>query len=206
VYYNKDEDILLLNITGTKNCNDWITNIYVGFGYLQNTSRYIESKNILEQTKKKYNKNRVLITAHSLGAQIAVNIGTDEDIIITYNGFFVKNEKYRKNEINYRNKGDIVSLFSPRKNTVVLPRNEYILRPLKAHLVKSIDDDNIIIDEVVANILKNEKEQEEDKKEDEEEEDWEEDEKEEDGEYKEEDGEYKEEDGEYKEEDGEYKE
>lgn len=161
VYYDKVDDILLLNITGTKDCNDWITNLFVCFGYLTITSRYKKSKKILEETKKKYNKTRVLITAHSLGAQIAINIGTNEDVIITYDGFFLFNDNSINNGINYRTRGDIVSFFSPKKNTINLPGNEYILNPIQAHKVSNVYDDDISIEEIFENFTETEEEQQE---------------------------------------------
>ena len=136
---------MLINISGTHNYYDWFVIVVTIFCYITLTSRYREARDILKNTKLKYNNCSVMITAHSLGSNIANLIAEDTDKIVNFNGFFTPNQKARKND-------DIVSFFSPSENTTSYPntniKENFIKNILEAHKVVSIDDNDIILNKV----------------------------------------------------------
>jgi hypothetical protein len=115
VYYNKNKKDLLITFRGTKNwINDLPTDYAVLTGTLNKTERYKHSKNTYDNAKQKYHKNNATLVAHSLGASIASELGSNKDKIYTYNkgaGLFHKDLK-KKHETSYRHLLDPISILS----------------------------------------------------------------------------------------------
>ena len=76
--YDEKSKKIIISFRGTDSLNktgllydDLLTDIFLGFGQLRTTKRFVESKNILEKAIKKYGKKNIILTGHSLGAAIA---------------------------------------------------------------------------------------------------------------------------------------
>ena len=111
VYYNPLNKDLLVNVTGTHNFSDIGTDVYLAFGGLKKTNRYKEADKVLQKAKAKYDENKVIVTADSLGGSIVQGIAKKTDKVYTYNAGYTIGQKTKGgNQQNYRNKGDLVSL------------------------------------------------------------------------------------------------
>jgi hypothetical protein len=111
VYYNKNQNKLLYNVSGTHNLKDVGTDVYLALGKLKNTNRYKEADETLKKAKAKYNINKATITGHSLGASIAQGISKPEDQEYSLNaGYTIGQKTKANNQHNYRTQGDVVSL------------------------------------------------------------------------------------------------
>lgn len=140
VYYNPQENKTLFNITGTHNAKDWTTNLATGLGLSKHTDRSKEAGNVLEKARKKYKDSNTTITSHSLGTQIGHNIAGNNDKHISLNGAYSIGQKARDNATNYRTKKDVVSVFSPSKNTKSLAGKSY--NPFYQGVVENILDNH----------------------------------------------------------------
>ena len=76
--YDEKSKKIIISFRGTDSKNktgllydDLLTDIFLGFGLLRTTKRFVESKNILEKAIKKYGKKNITLTGHSLGGAIA---------------------------------------------------------------------------------------------------------------------------------------
>jgi uncharacterized alpha/beta hydrolase family protein len=78
-YINKNNGKLLFNVTGSHNLKDAITDGYLAFGGLKNTSRYKTADAALKKAKEKYNPTNVSVVGHSLGGSIAGLISSKSD-------------------------------------------------------------------------------------------------------------------------------
>jgi hypothetical protein len=111
VYYNPQNKDLLVNVTGTHNFSDIGTDVYLAFGGLKKTNRYKEADKVLQKAKAKYDENKVIVTADSLGGSILQGIAKKTDKVYTYNAGYTIGQKTKGgNQQNFRNKGDLVSL------------------------------------------------------------------------------------------------
>ena len=111
VYYNPQSKDLLVNVTGTHNFSDIGTDVYLAFGGLKKTNRYKEADKVLQKAKAKYDENKVIVTADSLGGSIVQGIAKKTDKVYTYNAGYTIGQKTKGgNQQNFRNKGDLVSL------------------------------------------------------------------------------------------------
>jgi hypothetical protein len=148
-YYNKTNNKLLFNVTGTHNVSDWITDGYLAAGHLKDTTRYKEADKMLKNAKNKYNPTETSVVGHSLGSSIAQGIGSKSDKITTLDGGFTIGQKARGT--HYRTSGDIVSLLGARaKHTTTLknPNWKTGILPidvLRAHNVDNIKSKSIFI-------------------------------------------------------------
>lgn len=149
VYFNPIEKKLIMNISGTHNFKDILTDLKLasGIGYKE-SQRYNEAKNKLNEAKKIYNKNSVIITGHSLGNSIANDIANrKDDIVYGLNAGYTIGEKNRSNNIhNYRDSNDLISIFGiNNKEMKTLYNLRNFLNPLEAHKIKRENLKNIII-------------------------------------------------------------
>jgi hypothetical protein len=125
VYYNKEKNHMLYNVSGTHNLSDWGTDLYLGLGKLKNTNRYKSAKKTLEKAKGKYQTDNVDVTGHSLGGAIAQYVGSKKDRVTTYNKGATIGQKTRNNETAYRTKNDPVSFFSSSKNMKTISQTKF---------------------------------------------------------------------------------
>ena len=99
--------------------------------------RYEEEKNALVKAKEKYQPVKTTLASHSLGSQFTNTIASRSDDVYQYNPFLMPNTTPRENIQNIRTKGDIVSLFAPKENTIDLNRGNHLL---KSHNLSNIQD------------------------------------------------------------------
>ena len=149
VYYNPSSKKLLVNVTGTHNITDIGTDAYLAVGKLKDTDRYKEAKQVLDKSKRKYGIDATL-TGHSLGSGIINGISSKNDKAIGLDGGFTIGQKARSNVTNYRTQGDIVSLFSPSKNSKTLKNSylktgNFLIDAYNAHNVNNIKNKNIYV-------------------------------------------------------------
>ena len=129
IYYNQKNHTLLNTIAGTHNLKDWGTDLYLGFGKLKDTNRYKEAKSVLEKAKRKYEPKETKVSGHSLGSTIAQYVSSKNDKVYTLDGGTTLFQKSRPNAINYRARGDVVSLLGlNQKHTKNLDNGNLITR------------------------------------------------------------------------------
>ena len=149
VYFNPDKKKLLFNITGTHNAKDIITDTRLALGGLTKTERFKQADNTLQKAKDKYKENKVVITAHSLGATIGNYIKKPDDELFALNAGVTIGQKSRNpnnNAHNYRIAGDLVSgLGANQKHMTTLPSPYKTYDPLKVHSTDAIKDQMIFI-------------------------------------------------------------
>ena len=146
VFYNPSKSDLLITYRGSQNLlNDWLdTNLKISQGKFKESDRYKRSKEVYEKAKQKYNKDTVKLVGHSMGGGAASSVGSDNDLIYTYNkaptGYNKKHEKH------FRTKGDIVSLLNKYdKNTINLSNKNLIKNSLISHGLENLKKEKIYI-------------------------------------------------------------
>lgn len=150
VYFNPNENKLLVNVAGTHNLSDVGTDIYLAFGDLKGTNRYKQARDTLNKAKEKYGVQNATITGHSLGGAISQYIAGKNDKAITLDKGATIGQKTRGNESAYRVEGDVVSLLSSgAKRSKTLENDKPSFLPIRnvlnAHAVDRIKDKNIFI-------------------------------------------------------------
>lgn len=158
VYYNPQDNKLLMNVAGTHNLKDWGTDLWLGLGHLKDTNRYKEAKNTLEKAKTKYSNEttpiQTTVVGHSLGASIGGNIAGKNDLFYGLDGGYTVGQKTRSyggTHQHLRSEGDVVSLLgSGAKNMTTLsnPNTQTGILPydaLTAHNVDNIKNQNIYL-------------------------------------------------------------
>ena len=146
VYYNPTANKLLVSVAGTDKFSpkDLITDVYLGLGKLQNTTRYQHAHNTIRDAKTKYNVKNATLAAHSLGASIISYAGSKGDKIYTLDKGATIGTKTRSREKAFRSAGDIVSALSANSsNMKTLGKRNY--NPLSAHNISNIKHDKIYI-------------------------------------------------------------
>lgn len=145
VYYNPTANKLLISVAGTNKFSpkDIITDVYLGAGKLQNTSRYKQAHNTIIDAKKKYNVNSATLAAHSLGGSIVSYAGSKNDTIYTLDKGATIGTKTRSREKAYRSSGDVVS--SLAANATHMKTLGKFQNPLSAHNISNIKKDKIYI-------------------------------------------------------------
>jgi len=124
---NNDE-VVIAN-RGTSDFNDVLTDMKMIFGYRDN--RFKEGQDILNKVKNKYRNASIDTIGHSLGASVAENIGSDNNVknIITLNKpttpyDVFKQSKNKDKQYDIKTSKDIVSLLSPfqkNSNDIIIP-------------------------------------------------------------------------------------
>ena len=153
VYYNPTQKKLLVSVAGTDKFSpkDLITDVYLGLGKLQDTSRYKHAHQTIRDAKKKYNVKNATLAGHSLGGSIVSYAGSNGDNIFTLDKGATIGTKTRSREKAFRSAGDAVSALSANaKNMTTLGTNNYlrdgvIMGSLKAHNVSNIKHEKIFI-------------------------------------------------------------
>ena len=153
VYYNPTQNKLLVSVAGTDKFSprDIITDVYLGLGKLQDTSRYKHAHQTILDAKKKYNVQNATLAGHSLGGSIVSYAGSNGDTIYSLDKGATIGTKTRSRERAYRSAGDAVSaLAANAKNMTTLGSNSYlkdgvVMGALKAHNVSNIKQNKIYI-------------------------------------------------------------
>lgn len=148
IYFNPNDKKLIMNISGTHNYKDIITDLKLATGIgFKESKRFKEAKQKLEEARKIYNRNAI-ITGHSLGNSIANDIANRKnDTVYGLNGGYTFFEKHiHRNVNNYRNRGDIVSILgSQNREMKTIGPLINVFNPLEAHKIKRENLKNIII-------------------------------------------------------------
>jgi len=144
VYYNPTANKLLVSVAGTDKFSpkDLITDVYLGLGKLQDTSRYAHAKNTISDAKKKYNVSSATLAGHSLGGSIVSYAGSKNDTIYTLDKGATIGTRSR--EKAFRSSGDVVSALSANSGNMKT-LGKYRINPLDAHNVSNIKKDKIFI-------------------------------------------------------------
>ena len=156
VYVNELEKKFIHNVKGTNpfSVDDIKTDVLLAFGKLKDTDRYKDSKRVLNEAKQKYKGYNTTVVGHSLGSQIANNIASKDDKVVSYNGGYTIGQPTRSrsgNHKHYRTSGDIVSVFGANaKNITTLKNNNFktgnlLYDGLKAHDLENIKSSNIFV-------------------------------------------------------------
>jgi len=139
VAFNPFDKKLLYVSNGTdfSNTNDVASDLLGILNVQKSTKRYEEEKNALLKAKEKYQPSKTTLASHSLGSQFTNTIASRSDDVYQYNPFLMPNTNPRENIQNIRTKGDIVSLFAPKENTINLNNGNHLL---KAHNLTNIQE------------------------------------------------------------------
>ena len=98
---------------GSKNENDLMTDVLLGAGLEKYSTRFRDSKKLIEDVRKKYHNKPITSASHSLGGSLSEYAGGDK--IITVNkgvGIGGIGKQLKPNQIDIRTNNDIVSLLS----------------------------------------------------------------------------------------------
>ena len=140
VFYNKDSNPSVV-FRGSKNENDLMTDILIGGGLEKYSTRFRDSKTLIDDVRKKYNNKPVTTLGHSLGGMLSEYAGGDK--IITVNkgvGFGGIGKEIKHNQTDIRTNNDIVSLLSKTQSggkKITIKTNEK--NPLREHSHKNLD-------------------------------------------------------------------
>jgi hypothetical protein len=141
VYYDKERNPSVV-FRGSKNENDLMTDILIGGGLEKYSTRFRDSKNLIDDVRKKYNNKPVTTLGHSLGGSLAVYGGGDK--IVTINkgvGLSGINKEIKNNQTDIRSRNDIVSVLSNTQHgdrkKITLKTNH--INPLREHSHKNLD-------------------------------------------------------------------
>ena len=104
VYYNPNQNKLLVSVAGTHNFKDVLTDAYLGADKLKDTTRYKQAHKTIREAKNKYNVESATLAGHSLGGSIVSYAGSKNDTIYTLDKGATIGTKTRSNEKAYRNK------------------------------------------------------------------------------------------------------
>ena len=138
VFLDKDNKPTVA-FTGSRTVGDWaFSNLPLALGLEKYTSRFQESKRVVDNVRKKYNQP-LTIVGHSLAGSLAEHAGKKQDKIITVDkGVGIGNigKKIKNNQTDLRSAFDPVSLLSltqKAKNRITIPKTYHILSPLASH-------------------------------------------------------------------------
>jgi len=137
VYHNPTNNQTIVTHRGTQGLHDWVTDAKLLFfpGLYMQSTRYKHAKDIQDQAEKKYGKENIITTGHSLGAKLASDLGGNSKEIITYNKPILPQEIFKqtkKNETSIRTKLDPVSILGAT-NANIKQISTKTINPITAH-------------------------------------------------------------------------
>ena len=122
--------------TGTRKAGDWLTDGALAIGLLGTTKRLSNSKQLIQDVRKKYQNKPVTTMGHSLGGSLAEASGGDKVITLDKGvGIFGIGKKINSNQTDIRTQSDPVSVlsrFQSGGHKVVIPNTNFI-DPVHAH-------------------------------------------------------------------------
>jgi hypothetical protein len=140
VFYDKNKNPNVV-FRGSKNENDLMTDGLLAVGLENYSTRFRESKNLINDVRKKYNNKSVTTLGHSIGETLSEYAGGDK--IITVNkgvGFGGIGKEIKHNQTDIRTNNDIVSLLSKTQSggkKITIKTNEK--NPLREHSHTNLD-------------------------------------------------------------------
>ena len=145
VYYNGDKNHVVSVHRGTKDINDWLTDLKLAFGIKD--KRFKEAQNLQNKINEKYSNSNHTILGHSLGSELAKEANKYADKskteLIGLNGptlpYDLKKDK--ENVYNIRSTYDPISLLNPlkNKNGNEININNSSFNPLTQHSTDSLN-------------------------------------------------------------------
>ena len=137
VYNKPDTKQTVVVHRGTKGFQDIVTDAKLAFapGLYKNSTRYQHAKDIQQKAEKKYGKENVTTTGHSLGARLAADVGSISKEIISYNKPILPYDmlkQTRKNETAIRTKLVPVSILGSL-NPNIKQISTKTINPITAH-------------------------------------------------------------------------
>lgn len=143
VWHNATSNKLLVNVAGTHNKHDVLTDVKLALGRLSSTKRYKSAEKTLNAAKTKYQGAATTITGHSLGGSIAQKVAAKDDTVYAANSGFTFGGKARKGPgAVVRSGWDLVSALGKGQKTI---SKGSILQPLRNHAVKQFRGKKIYI-------------------------------------------------------------
>jgi len=140
VYYDKERNPSVI-FRGSKNENDLMTDVLLGVGLENYSTRFRDSKKLVEDVRKKYNNKPVTSVGHSLGGSLATFAGGDKIISVNRGvGIGGIGKELSNKQTDIRTNNDIVSLLSKTQHgskKINIKTNH--LNPLKEHSHKNLD-------------------------------------------------------------------
>ena len=130
--------------TGTRKIPDLITDASLLLGLQDYHPRFINSENLIDKVKSKYNNKNINAYGDSLGGRIAESVSDKVDNVITNNKAVGKNDIFKKinsNQIDIRSGSDPVSFLGAYTQTggkKKVIKNTNYLNPLKSHSYSNI--------------------------------------------------------------------
>jgi D-alanyl-D-alanine carboxypeptidase len=108
---------------------------------IKNTTRFDQSKKLMDNVKSKYQNKYITTAGHSLGGSLAESVGGDK--VVTVNkGAGIDNllKKRKSNQTDIRAGGDLVSALSTAQSggRMITVKNTNYINPLVSH------DSNVI--------------------------------------------------------------
>ncbi len=80
VLVNNAEREVVVSFRGTMNMNDWVLNAKLGINKFRTTQRYKNAEKLVQDTFEKYPDYKVVLTGHSAGAYISMDLGQRYDL------------------------------------------------------------------------------------------------------------------------------
>jgi alpha-beta hydrolase superfamily lysophospholipase len=119
-----------------------MTDILIGGGFEKYSTRFRDSKNLIDDVRKKYNNKPVTTLGHSLGASLGLYAGGDKIVAVNRGvGIGGIGKQLPQNLTDIRSRNDIVSVLSNTQHgdrkKITLKTNH--INPLREHSHKNLD-------------------------------------------------------------------
>ena len=144
VYNKPDTKQTVVVHRGTKGFQDIVTDakLAIAPGLYKTSARYQHAKDIQQKAEKKYGKENITTTGHSLGARLAADVGGKSKEIISYNKPILPYDMFkqtRKNETAIRTKLDPVSILGSM-NPNIKQISTKTINPITAHATSQLGE------------------------------------------------------------------
>jgi hypothetical protein len=143
VYVDKDNNPTVA-FTGSRKVGDWGTNLLLGLGLEKYSTRFRDSKKLMDNVRNKYHKPATIL-GHSLAGRLTEYVGNKNDKLITVDkavGFGGIGKTIPKNQTDIRASNDIVSLLNNtqhNKGKKIVIKDKTNLNILKAHDYRKLE-------------------------------------------------------------------
>jgi uncharacterized alpha/beta hydrolase family protein len=128
--------------TGSRTAYDWlVTDPLLAVGLGKYTSRFKQSKRVMDKVKSKYQMRPITATGHSLGGYLADAVGANKVVTVDKAvGLDGIGKKIKKNQTDIRTTSDLVSGLSLTQHGgkhITIP-NTVHLNPIYSHDIKHV--------------------------------------------------------------------
>lgn len=140
VYYDKDRNPSVV-FRGTKSRDDVMTDVLLGTGLENYSTRFRDSKKLIEDVRKKYHNKPITTSGHSLGGSLGLYAGGDKIVAVNRGvGVGGIGKQLPQNLTDIRSRNDIVSILSKTQTggrKITLKSKN--INPLAEHSHKNLD-------------------------------------------------------------------